>query len=224
MLKLSLVLFLAWIFGNPFIAIIVLLILFYALDRRFVGLSPSFIKPLKRLSRIRKLKQHTQLSPNDVSAKLEHARLLIERKKYSEALKWLEPLEHTLEDSAEYWDDLGLSYFYSGNSDRGVACMHRSLELNPRVKYGAPYLRLATHYSKARTDQALSYIRAFQEIHSSSCEAYDRLAAIYNLMGQKNEAARVVEDGLRIYRTLPRFKKRQERKWAVRLLFKKIIG
>lgn len=221
MLKFSLFLLLAWLFGNPFIAILVMLVLLYVLDRRFVGLTPSILKPLKRSSRIRKLKQHIGLSPNDVSAKLELARLFIEKKNYREALKWLEPLQNTLDDSAEYWDDLGTTYLYTGNEERGEACIIRALELNPRVKYGAPYLRLAAYYSNGRIDQALSYIRAFQEIHSSSCEAYDRLAAIYKMLGQAEESKLAVQEGLRIYRMLPRYKKRLERKWAVRLLLKK---
>lgn len=224
MLKISLFLLLAWLFGNPFIAIIVLLILFYVLDRRFVGLTPSLFKPIKRLSRIRKLKQQINLSPNDVSMKHELARLLIERKKYSEALHWLEPLQRTLEDSAEYWDDFGTSCLYSGEEERGTAGIIHALELNPRVKYGSPYLRLAAYYSKNQTEKALAYIHAFQDIQSSSCEAYDRMASIYKEMGQMGEAKRAAEEGLQIYRMLPRYKKRQERKWALRLYLKKMFG
>lgn len=224
MLKFSLFVFLIWLFGNPFIAILVMLILLYMLDRRFVGLTPSLFKPLKRMSRIRKLRQQIDSSPNDVSSKHELARLLLERKKYSEALRWLEPMQHTLEDSAEFWDDLGISYLYTGDEERGAACMLRGLELNPRVKYGAPYLRLASHYSKDQIDKALTYIKDFQAINSSSCEAYDQLTTIYKKLGNAQEAKRTTEEGLRIYRMLPRYKKRQERRWAVRLLWKKIIG
>ncbi|OBZ13289.1 MULTISPECIES: lipopolysaccharide assembly protein LapB [Bacillales] len=224
MLKFSLFIFLIWLFGNPFIAILVMLVLLYMLDRRFVGLTPSLFKPIKRLSRIKKLKQQIDSSPNDVSSKHELARLLIERKKYGEALRWLEPLQHTLEDSAEFWDDLGMSYLYTGDEERGVACMLRGLDLNPRVKYGAPYLRLASHYSSGQTEKALTYIQAFQAINSSSCEAYDQLTSIYKQLGNAEEAKRTTEEGLRIYRMLPRYKKRQERKWAVRLWWKKTTG
>lgn len=224
MLKFSLFVFLFWLIGNPFIAILIMLILLYVLDRRFVGLTPSVFKPFKRMSRIRKLRQHINLSPNDVSSKHELARLLIERKKYSEALRWLVPMQQMLEDSAEYWDDLGISHLNSGDEEKGVASTLRALELNPRVKYGAPYLRLAAHFAKGQADQALAYLQAFQEINSSSCEAYDQQAAIYKKLGNAQEARRWAEEGLRIFRMLPRYKKRQERKWAVRLFFKKLMG
>lgn len=224
MLKFSLFLLFVWLFGNPFIAILVMLTLLYLLDRRFVGLTPSIFKPLKRISRIKKLRQQIDRSPSDVTSKHELARLLIERKKYSEALHWLEPLQHSLEDSAEFWDDLGTSCLYCGDEERGVASTLRGLSLNPRVKYGAPYLRLANHFSNERTEQALAFIQKFQTINSSSCEAYDQLASIYKQLGNALEARRSTEEGLRIYRMLPRYKKRQERKWAVRLFWKKITG
>lgn len=224
MLKFSLFLLLAWVFGNPFIAILVLLILLYALDRRYVGLTPSFYKPLKRRARIRKLKQHIVQSPNDVSAKHELARLLIEKKSYKEALKLLVPLQHTLEDSAEFWDDLGTAYLQTGDEENGETCITRALELNPKVKYGAPYLRLAALYSNSRTEQALACLEDFAGIQSSSCEAYFRLAAINKQLGRMEEAKGAIEEGLRVYRMLPRYKKRQERGWAVRLLSKKLTG
>src|SRR4029453_18253958 len=154
MLKFSLFVFLIWLFGNPFLAILVMLILLYVLARGFFWLKPSLFKPLKRLSRIKKLRQLIDSSPNDVSSKHELARLLIERKKYSEALRWLDPLQHTLDESAEYWDDLGICCLNTGDEERGTASTLRGLNLNPRVKYGAPYLRLASHYSKEQTEKA----------------------------------------------------------------------
>lgn len=214
-------LWLSWLFGNPIFAIIVLLVILYALDRRFIGLTPSLFKPLKRRSRISKLRQRIEASPSDVSAKQELARLLMEGKRYKEALQIWEPLQGVLEESAEYWDDLGHCYLQIGNEEKGEACTQRALKLNPRVKYGAPYLRLASSYMKRNPDQAIAYLHAFQEIHSSSCEAYDKLASIYKGMGRADDAKRAAEEGLRLYKSLPRYRRRSERKWAIRLLLKK---
>lgn len=214
-------LWLSWLLGNPIVAIIVLLIILYALDRRFVGLSPSIWKPIKRRSRISKLKQHIRSAPSDVSAKQELARHLIDAKRFKEARQVLEPLREVLADSAEYWDDLGHCYMQTGDAEKGEASVLQGLKLNPRVKYGAPYLRLAASSMKSDSERALSYLQAFQDIHSSSCEAYDRLASIYKGMGKTEDAKRAAEEGLRMYKSLPRYRKRSERKWAVRLLLKK---
>ncbi|RIX52475.1 hypothetical protein D3P08_13465 [Paenibacillus nanensis] len=214
-------LWLSWLFGNPIVAIIVLLILLYALDRKFIGLSPSLLKPIKRRSRISKLKQRVEASPSDVSAKQELARLLMEGKRYKEALHIWEPLQGVLEDSAEYWDDLGHCYLETGDTEKGEASTLRGLKLNPRVKYGAPYLRLADSNRKRDPEQALAYLQSFQEIHSSSCEAYDRLSTIYKGMGRAEDAKRAADEGLRLYKSLPKYRRRSERKWAIRLLLKK---
>ncbi|GKU80143.1 lipopolysaccharide assembly protein LapB [Paenibacillus sp. L3-i20] len=214
-------LWLSWLLGNPFVAIIVLLIILYIIDRRFLGLTPSIFKPIKRRSNIRKLKQHIVMSPNDVSAKHDLARLLIVGKKYKEALQTLEPLKRVLVESAEYWDDLGTCYLQTDRLDEGEASILQALKINERVKFGAPYLRLATIHMKDNTVKALQYLNDFQEIHSSSCEGYDRLASIYKGLGQDEEAKLAAKEGLRVYRSLPKYRKRLERKWAVRLLFKK---
>ncbi|WP_168122072.1 hypothetical protein [Paenibacillus sp. HB172176] len=207
--------------GNPILAIIVVLVLLYVLDRRFVGLTPSILKPLKKGKRIRALKDQIENSPNLVSAKQELARLLIERKKFKEALKLLEPLQEVLEDSAEFWDDLGHCCWKLGDRDRGNRFMLRALELNPRVKYGEPYLRLAVMHAQKDKELALTYLSAFQELQSSSCEAYYRLADIYKSMQREQEAKAAAEEGLRMYRSLPRYRKRAERGWALRLLLRK---
>ncbi|MDQ6418351.1 hypothetical protein RB620_02760 [Paenibacillus sp. LHD-117] len=223
MFKLTIIfLWLSWLLGNPIVAIIVLLLILYVIDRRFVGISPSLVKPLKRSARIRKLKSQIAASPNDVSAKQELARLQIDRKNYGEALKLLEPLRRVLDDSAEYWDDLGQALAAEGRRPEGEAAMLRALELNPKVKYGAPYLRLAALNAADRQEQALSYLRSFQEIHSSSCESYYRLTEVYKRMGKEAESKSAAEEGLRVYRSLPKYRKRAERGWALRLLLTKI--
>lgn len=214
-------LWLSWLLGNPVIAIIVLLIILYALDRKFVGISPSLWRPIKRRSQMSKLRQRIEASPSDVSAKQELARLLMEGKRYKEALQIWEPLQGVLAESAEYWADLGHCYLQIGDTEKGEASTLHGLKLNPRVQYGAPYLRLAVSIMKKNPEQALAYLHAFQEIHSSSCEAYDKLAFIYKGMGRAEDAKRAAEEGLRLYKSLPRYRRRSERKWAIRLLLKR---
>lgn len=208
-----------WIFGNPFIAILVLLVLLYALDRRFVGLSPSLLAPLKRRARIRRLRQELVLNPSNVSGKQELARVLLEKRGYAEARQLLEPLEAVLDGSAEYWDDLGTAYLRTGEEAKGEQAILRGLAINPRVKYGQPYLRLAAMHAKRSPDQAIAYLQAFRELHSSSCEAYYLLGQTYRLMGRQAEAKQAFAEALAIYNVLPKYKKRHERKWAIRSRF-----
>ncbi|BFH16600.1 hypothetical protein J6TS7_42980 [Paenibacillus dendritiformis] len=210
-----------WLLGNPIAAIIVLLLILYVLDRRFVGLSPSLFKPLKRRNRIGKLKQQIGANPHDVSAKMELARLLIERRACREARQWLEPLQETMEHSAEFWDDLGTCWLHTGDPERGEAAIRKALELNPRVKYGQPHLRLASLYAETDKNRAIEALQAYQEVHSSSCESYYRLGKLYEQLGRKEEAREAWHQAVAIYRSLPRYKKREERKWMLKSMFKR---
>ncbi|MFC4810852.1 tetratricopeptide repeat protein [Paenibacillus sp. GCM10023250] len=217
--------FLLWrLFGSPFLAVVILLVVLYALERRFLGLTPSIVRPLRRFGTIRRLRQQIAMNPNDIPAKHELARLLIERKRYAEAKSWLMPLQDPLDNSAEFWDDLGASLAPLGETDAAEAALRNALSINPRVKYGSPYLRLASFYAKKDPQKAIGFLQEFRGIHSSSIEAYYRLAGLYAELGQQDEAKRMLAECGAIYRSLPRYKKRQERRWAVLAWFRSLRG
>lgn len=214
------------IFGNPILAFIALIVILYIIDRRFIGLSPSLVKPLRRMGRIRKLRHQLDMNPNDLTSKLDLAKLLIEKKSFRAARELLEPLRdrESVEQSAEYWDDLGTSLLRTGELEAGEAAIRRALSINPRVKYGQPYLRLAAMNSTRDTVQALQDIEDFQQIHTSSCEGYYRLAQLNKLMGRKAEAKRALEESTKLYRMLPRYKRREERRWALLSFWSRLTG
>ncbi|MEK5058585.1 tetratricopeptide repeat protein [Paenibacillus shunpengii] len=215
---------LLYLFGNPFVAIIVLLLIIYFLDRRFVGVFPSLTKPYKRMRNISKNRQQIAMNPNDVTAKLDLARLLIERKKFKEGNELLRSIEGAYEHSAEYWDALGTTELHLGQLESGEQNILRALEINPRVKYGQPYLRLASAYRDKEHSKALRYVEQFQEISSSSSESYYYLGLVYRALGQPAEAKEAFNQSIQVYRSLPKYKKRQERRWAVRSLFRKMMN
>lgn len=204
-----------WLLGNPFLALIVLLAVLYFLERRFIGLSPSLVRPFKRRSAIAKWRRQLQVNPHDVSARSELARLLIEGKKYQEAREELAVIGDRMEHSAEYWSDVGLCELALGRLEEGERAMKTALAISPRVKYGLPYLRLGEAFAKTDAAKALDYLQQFRLIQSSSCEAYYRLGSIYREMGQSERGREADRECRQIYRSLPRYLKRRERKWAL---------
>jgi len=218
--KILLFIGLTWLFGNPFIAILVLLVVIYVLERRFIGLSPSLVRPLRRRNSIAKWRRQLDLSPHDVSAKTELARLLIESKKYSQAREILLGIRTQMEHSAEYWSDLGACNLALGDLENGEREMKLALSISPRVKYGQPYIRLAESISKSDPNKAISYLQEFNKVNSSSCEAYYRLGSLYASLGSSEEAANAYRECRLLYRSLPKYMKRHERKWAIRSLLR----
>ncbi|USB35092.1 tetratricopeptide repeat protein [Paenibacillus sp. YPG26] len=210
-----------WLVGNPFLAIIILLAIIYVLDRQFVGVFPSVTRPFRRMRDISLLRQQLALNHHDISAKRDLARLLLERKKYSEAYSLLQEMESSSRESAEYWDDLGTAALGLGQVEEAEAHMLRALELNERVRYGQPFLKLAAVYQNRNAEKSIYYAEKFSLIHSSSCEAYFLLGNVYQSLNRKDEARRAYTESISIYRSLPKYKKRHERKWALRSWLKR---
>ncbi|WP_166242305.1 tetratricopeptide repeat protein [Paenibacillus turpanensis] len=221
MSKFFLFIFLAWLLGNPFLAFVVLLIIIYVLDRRFVGVFPSITRPIKRDARLRKLRREIALNAYDTSAKHEAAKLLIEKKRYNEALKLLHEVAEVKEDSADVKWKRGFCLLRTGQIEQGEQSICEALELNPRVGYGEPYLRLAEVFAASDREKALRYLESFRGIHSSSCEGNYRLGQLYQALGQSEEAKRAYRETVDIYRTLPKYMRRKERRWALLAAFRR---
>jgi tetratricopeptide (TPR) repeat protein len=201
--------------GNPFLAILILLIIFYVLDRRFVGIMPNIFRPFQLSRRATRLRQELMSNPHNISVKLELARICIERKKYEEALQYLQETMTVMEDSADVHYELGLCYLRLGDPAKGESLMLKAMELNPRVKYGEPYLRMGEALAEVNPEKAVAYLEQFREFHSSSCEAYYRLGLLYQKLERTDDAKRAFRETLDIYRSLPRYSRRQQRRWAL---------
>lgn len=206
MLKFIGVLLLFRLVGNPFLAIFILLLILYFLDRRYVGIFPSITKPFKRMRQISKLRTTISLNPNDVSSKFDLARSLAERKKYRESKDLLLQIEDRYEQSAEYWVELGHVNLKLGALEEGEAQMLRGLEINSKARYGQPYLWLAETFRHTDHDKALHYVTQYQEIQSSSSEAYYLAGSMYKALGRSEDAKRAFEESTAVYRSLPKYK------------------
>lgn len=203
------------ILGNPFLAVLVLLAVFYMLDRRFIGITPSILKPFKRSRRLSALRRELELRPHDTRSKLEAARLYLEKKRYREAHDYLEQVLPVMDDSAEVMVELGLCKLKLGALEEGEALILAGLARNPRVHYGDPYLWLSEAHSAGAPEKSLRYLEELRGVHSSSCEAFYRMGQLYELLGRKTEARSAYEEAGRIYRGLPKYKRKSERKWAL---------
>jgi tetratricopeptide (TPR) repeat protein len=208
--------------GNPFLAVLVLLVILYFIDRRFIGLTPSLTRPFKRNRRLNQIKFELLTHPHNTSGKLEAAWLLIEKKKYAQALLYLEEVNRVLEDSAEASFATGLCYLKLGDLEQGEKWVLQSLSINPRVRYGEPLLRLGEALAEVQPEKALKYLQQFREVQSSSCEAYYRLGQLYEHIGRKAESRLIYKETLDIYHGLPKYKRRTERRWALLAWWKKM--
>jgi tetratricopeptide (TPR) repeat protein len=218
--KFFLFVILAYILGNPILALLVLLLIVYFVDRRWIGLLPNPGRPLQRAGRIRKLRDELRLNPHHTSARHELARLLMQVKRYEEAAALLEQVrERMASDDAQA--ELAMCYVHLHRQDEAVRLLEDVLARNPRVKYGEPLLVFGSQLARTAPEQALKYLRLFQEVQSSSAEGYYRLGQIYQALGRKEDASAAFREAQEIYRGLPKYKRKSERRWYLLSLFKR---
>lgn len=211
------------ILGNPILAIVVLLIIYYFLDRRYIGLLPSIARPIRRLMRLSNLRQQIAANPHDMPAKYDLAQSYIERRQFSQAARLLEELPNDMQETAEVIYDRGVCQQGLGNYDKAEALMHEALSLDDTLRHGEPYLKLAAMQAQRSPAKALELLQTFGMHNFSSCESYYRKAQIQKELGQLQAAIESLQQCLETYRTLPGFRKRAERRWALlaqlRLIF-----
>lgn len=209
--------------GNPIVAIILVLVIYYIIDRRFIGLFPSIIRPFQQVIRISNLEKQLALNPHDMPARYDLAQAYMERHRYGKALHLLEGLPPSMKESPDVMYDLGACELALGQLEIGEKRILQAMASKPDLRYGEPYLKLATAMAAVNPKQALLYLTEFQSKNFSSCESYYRLALLQKQFGHHTEARRALQQCLEIYRTLPRFRRRPERRWALLARLKQLF-
>ncbi|KJS21462.1 MAG: hypothetical protein VR72_10650 [Clostridiaceae bacterium BRH_c20a] len=128
--------------GSPLLALFIIFFLYLIIDRQFIGLFPDFLKPFKRSSRIKALKELVKLNPANVDGYKELGQLYLEGKKYTQAVEYF---EKCLEKMAEYADIhfyLGKGLYLMGQKEEGCKEITKALSISPKIAYGEPYIYL----------------------------------------------------------------------------------
>ncbi len=210
--------------GNPIVAIILVLVLYYVIDRRYFGMLPSVVKPFRQQMRTSNLKRVLNANPHDMPAQYELAQLYIERRKFADALTLLEALPGSMQDTADVLYDTGLCYMALGRIEMGEQRVLDALRMDGRLRYGEPYLKLATAVAASHPKRAMEYLREFQTLNFSSCEGYYRMGELHKKFGNTSAAVQAWEQCIQTYRVLPKFRKRVERHWVSLARIKLLTG
>lgn len=202
------------LFGNPVVAILVLLVIYFIVDRRFVGLLPDVFKPLRRAGQVRHIRESLQINPADANAHLELGMLLSEKRQWERAVPHLERAAERLENSQSFFH-LGAAYFGIGQLDEGKVALEKALELNPRVGYGEPYVYLAEYQLRNKRD--IADIDGLEEALSQygSVDVCYRLGRLYEEAGEHERAKAMFQESLATYKVNPPFLRRQQRRVAI---------
>jgi tetratricopeptide (TPR) repeat protein len=213
---------LAWITGNPLLAVLVLIALslpgWWASSRWAFRLS----RKLRVWGEAGRLRRALAINPHDAKARVDLGAILVRQGRFRQARAELEQVLPRVDDLPEANYSLGLCLMNNGEVERGRALVERALAINPKFGYGEPYLRLGDfRASKKEWDLAEERYRQATDIHGSSVEGWYKLGQALHELGRREEAEGALQEALVSYRTAPWFRRADDRTWkrrAARLL------
>ena len=213
--KLFIFYLLTLLLGNPFLALLVLVLLYLAADVRYFGWTRRAADAFWAEKEIRDLFRQVDLNPSNAPASTELGRLLVQRGRYSQALPHLERAIERAEDSPETNYYLGLALLHSERKPEGERRILMSLDINPRFRYGEPYFRLGESLlDQGRAKEAAALLQKGVNIHSSSTEGWYLLGKAYQALGSREAARDAMNQAIQAFRQSPAYKRRAERRFA----------
>ncbi len=199
---------------NPLLALLIVLILYFVLDRRYIGLLPDFSAPLRTRREISRLKREVMLNPHNAEALSDLGRDLVRLHRHREGVEYLDRALDKMSDIPETRFYLGLGYLYLKDLDRAKEHLEKAVQLDPRYRYGEPYLRLGDYYRDINNlDEALKSYEAFTGIHTSSSEGFFKIGELCLLRGDPEKARGYFQKSIFAFRGSPVHKKRIDRPW-----------
>ncbi len=214
MSKIFLFYILTLITRNPLLSLLIVLALYFLIDRRFIGLLPDFSRPLRRRREMARLRREVMVNPHNAEALSNLGRELVGMKRYREGVGHLEQALAKMADIAETRYYLGLGYLRLGDLDRAEGHLKGAIDIDPRYGYGEAYLKLGDlHRLRGELDAALQAYESFTGIHTSSSEGFFKLGDLWLQRGDPARARAFYEKALQAFRGSPPHKKRIDRPW-----------
>ena len=210
-------LMLSFLLQRPLVAGLVVLAIWLVVDRAWVRWRSPF-KWWQRRQSVDRLRRQLDVNPHNRDARFELAELLVDRGDFDAASVVIDKNVEAGDSDAETLWLAGRAAYGSSRDDAeelGEALLSRAREANPRFRSGAIDLELgrgrlrAERYAEAR-DALLQAI----EQRPGSVEAHVLLARAQEGLGESGEADATKAKAWQLYGESPRFKRRQDRKWA----------
>jgi len=205
--------------GNPLLALLIIFFLYLIIDRQFIGLFPDFLKPFKRSSRIKALKELVKLNPANVDGYRELGQLHLEGKKYTQAVEYFEKCLVKMDEYADIHFYLGKGLYLMGQKEEGYRELFKALSINPKIGYGEPYIylldyQLDTNPLPEKINEFLKKIEQF-----GTPEILYKCGSI--LLKQDSIKGReLLQEAVSNYKAMPRNFRKIHRRWAFLARFK----
>jgi tetratricopeptide (TPR) repeat protein len=204
--------------GNPLLAAGVVLLLWFLGDRATFRVLPDPGRWFARRSRAAKLRQTLDVNPHDRRARFGLAELLLERGNAREAAALLRANLDAGDRDVHTLAALGSALARTGAHEEAERLLADARKLDPEFRMGELDLVLGrmrlTLGDAAGAREPLTRLIATRP---GTVEGRYHLSRVLDRLGDAAGAARVRDEAWTEYVHLPRFRRREDRRWAWRI-------
>jgi len=196
----------------PYIVIPIILLIVFR-DR-----IPNPSEFFRRGRRRRSLVHAVEVNPHDFTSRRDLGMILLDTRKPAEALEVLSPAHEKDGSSAEVNHLMGQAFLRSGKPAEAVGYLKKSIEVDPRFRYGESHLYLSeAQLALKDMDGALNSIETYLGINQTGIEGLYQYARVLDALGEKDKAKEVVQRAIKTHKSNPRFRRNRDWRWYVRL-------
>jgi tetratricopeptide (TPR) repeat protein len=179
---------------------------------------PDPVLYLRMAGRVRSLQTQIDLNPANATARAQLAEIWLAKRRPRRAIPLLDQALERDPKSAELRYLLGLAKLRAGKANDALEPLAAALAQDPKLRYGSGYLAIGQALEQVgRNDEASEAYERFVKINTSSLEGLYRLERIREKTGDKTGAASARKEALDTYRVLPRYQRRRQLGWWLRV-------
>lgn len=205
---------LSYLTGNPLLVLVIMLLVIFFVERRYVGILPDVFEPWRRAKRTRQLKRDIAINPANAESYLELGEAYFRQGKYEHALSFLESASGKMEGHPLFHFYLGASYYQCGRIKEGKAELEKAIRANPKVSLGEPYVYLVKIYlEEGQPVEKIEHV--FEKLLSYGSPRVFYQAGRQFLSGNDRERARrLFRETIESYEACRGSLRRKYRRWA----------
>lgn len=204
--------------GNPLLAAIVVLALWFLGDRATFRLFPDPGRWFARRQRMARLRQSLDVNPHDRRSRFQLAELLLERGEAREAAALLRPNLEAGDRDVFTLAALGTALARTGAHEEAERLLADARRLDPEFRMGE--LDLVLGRMRLTLGDAAGAREPLQRLLATrpgTVEGRWLLAQALDRLGDRDGAGKLREEAWREYAQQPRFRRREDRRWAWRI-------
>lgn len=203
--------------GSPLGALLLLLCVWWVLDRFTLGILPDPVRAWARYKRVNQLRRRLDTAPHDRRARFELAELLVEQRRFGAAVEMLTPNVAAGDDDVYTVFLMGVALYGAGRFAEGEKYLGNVLAREPAFRMHAVDLELGRGRLAAGNFQgAKEALERLCKVRPSSVEGMVLLSRALDGLGDAKAAGQIRDQAWKEYAAAPVFQKRRQRWWAWR--------